>query len=753
MARYTDESKERVRDAADFVEIVGARTELRRSGVARMEGLCPFHDERSPSFGISPGEKVYYCFGCGAGGDVFKFVMETEGLDFTGALESLAERYRVPLEREAEDPRDAAKRQRRERLFALLERTAAYYVRVLWESPDAAAAREYLASRGLEESALRAYRVGFAPDTWDRVLLASQKSGYSAEEVLAAGLATRTQRGTLIDRFRGRITFPLTDERGRVLGFGARAMKPDDKPKYLNTSESELFHKGRIVYGADMARAAAAKAGRVVLVEGYTDVIALHQAGVPETVAQMGTALTDSQVEAIARLAPKALFCQDPDRAGQESVAKGIAALRTYNKNRTTRGVEFRIVRLPAGLDPADVVQQQGAETMRSTLDQAMPIERFEVERILDTPDVSTDEKLAAAAQAIAGLPSSVLQSELVRLIAGRLGLSEALVNEVLLRRPATPPPPQRHYSPPPQRQFPPPPPRSARPATPPPSAPARPAPAASGPGDIEEPPPMEWDGFSGAEEDPGDWGAFGEPAGQPSAPAGAGQSAPAQPPAPQAGGAAGWTPGDPGAGGANTGWTPGGDPGWGGGGNAGWGGPRPGGRDWGPRQQPWTGRGGNRQRRGGGRDRFRGPMGPQEEPMDPRTALIRPERTERAFLSYCLALPEEGERRLSTVDVEDCFSAPATRQAATYLRGRLRAPTANLPSGDEALARLVAELVVNADRLEATNEKLALEGLQLELNRIDRHIAKARTTGAAGVSALAAERQKVLDEIRHRMA
>src|SRR4051812_41486739 len=350
MARYTDESKERVRDAVDFAEIVGARTELRRSGVTRLEGLCPFHDERSPSFGINPSEKVYYCFGCGAGGDVFKFVMETEGLDFGAALESLAERYRVPLERETEDPRDAAKRQRRERLLALLERTAAYYVRVLWESPDAAAAREYLARRGLEEGAVRAFRVGFAPDAWDRVLSASRRAGYTVEELTAAGLI-QSSRGSsgLIDRFRGRITFPLADERGRVLGFGARAMKPDDKPKYLNTSENELFHKGRIVYGADMARAAAAKAGRVVLVEGYTDVIALHQAGVPEVVAQMGTALTDPQRDAVARLAPKALFCQDPDRAGQEAVAKGIASLRSHNRGRATRAVEFRIVRLPAG--------------------------------------------------------------------------------------------------------------------------------------------------------------------------------------------------------------------------------------------------------------------------------------------------------------------------------------------------------------------------------------------------------------------
>ena len=432
MARYTDESRERVRDAVDFAEIVGARTELRRAGVARLEGLCPFHDERSPSFGINPTEKVYYCFGCGAGGDVFKFVMETENLSFGEALESLAERYRVPLEREAEDPREAERRQKRDRLLALLERTAAYYVRVLWESPEAAPAREYLQGRGLEEGALRAYRVGFAPDAWDKVVLGSQRAGFSEGELVAAGLASRSSRGTLIDRFRGRITFPLADERGRVLGFGARAMKPDDKPKYLNTSENDLFHKGRIVYGADMARAAAAKAGRVVLVEGYTDVIALHQAGVPEVVAQMGTALTTPQVEAIARLAPKALFCQDPDRAGQESVAKGIAALRVHNAARTTRGVEFRIVRLPAGQDPADVAQTSGGEALRAMLENAVPIERFEVERALDQPDASADEMLATVAPIIAPLPASTLKAELVRLVSGRLGMGENLVNEAL---------------------------------------------------------------------------------------------------------------------------------------------------------------------------------------------------------------------------------------------------------------------------------------------------------------------------------
>src|SRR5688500_2331987 len=305
MARYTQESREKVRDAIDFAELVGARTELKRSGTNRLQGLCPFHEERTPSFGIDPVEKLYHCFGCGAGGDVFSFVMETEGLDFAGALESLADRYGVELEREAEDPKDAARRVRRERLLALLERTAAYYVRVLWEAPEAARAREYLGGRGLEEGVLREFRVGYAPSQWDKVLVASRRAGFNEEELLAAGVAARGREGRgVFDRFRERIMFPLADERGRVLGFGARAMRDNQGAKYLNTSDNEVFHKGRMVYGADLARAAAARAGRVVLVEGYAVAIALRQAGVPEVVGSMGTALTEAQTDALARLAP-----------------------------------------------------------------------------------------------------------------------------------------------------------------------------------------------------------------------------------------------------------------------------------------------------------------------------------------------------------------------------------------------------------------------------------------------------------------
>ena len=241
MALYTSASKERVRDTVDFVELVSARTDLRRAGPARYEGLCPFHEERTPSFGIDPAQKVYYCFGCQASGDVFTFVQESEGVDFKGALELLAERYGVELEREEEDPREAERRKRRERLLELLGRTAGYYERCLWDSEEAKPAREYLLGRGLGEEILREFRVGYAPSAWDRVLTASRRGGFSEQELYATGLAQRSkENGRPYDRFRSRIMFPLADIRGRVLGFGARAMREEQRPKYLNTSDNHV---------------------------------------------------------------------------------------------------------------------------------------------------------------------------------------------------------------------------------------------------------------------------------------------------------------------------------------------------------------------------------------------------------------------------------------------------------------------------------------------------------------------------------
>ncbi len=431
MARYTQASKDRVRDAIDFIELVSARTDLRRAGPSSYEGLCPFHDERSPSFGIDPTRKVYYCFGCQAKGDVFTFVQESEGVDFKGALELLADRCAVELEREAEDPREAERRRHRERLMELLARTSAYYERCLWESKEAQRAREYLEGRGLREESLRAFGVGYAPSAWDRVLMASRKGGFSEQELYATGLVQRSasENGRVYDRFRARIMFPLADVRGRVLGFGARALREEQKPKYLNTSDNEVYHKGRHLYGADLARAHAARAGRAILCEGYTDVIAMHQAGMENTVGLMGTALTVEQVGELARMASTVLLALDADTAGQEAMlrASQLAA---------RRRLELRVVSLPGGMDPAELIQRQGPAAIAAAVEESVPFVRFRVDRVLTAGDHSSpegrDHMVEELRPVFATLPASAMRMELTRLVAGRLELPESLAERLL---------------------------------------------------------------------------------------------------------------------------------------------------------------------------------------------------------------------------------------------------------------------------------------------------------------------------------
>jgi DNA primase len=444
MALYTQDSIQRVKDAVDLVEVVGARTDLRRVG-QRWTGLCPFHDERTPSFGILPEKGLYHCFGCGESGDAIKFVRETESLDFVGALETLAERYNVELQREDEDPEAEERRRRRERLIKLVDRAAGYYARVLWDSPEAAPAREYLRGRGLGEDVLRDFRIGFSPGAWDRLVQGAQRDGFTAEDLIAAGLAQRSRTGGLIDRFRGRIMFPLVDARGRTLGFGARKMAEEEQgPKYLNTAENELYHKGRQLFGIDRARGPAGKAGRVIAVEGYTDVLALHQAGVGETVAIMGTAVTPEQLIQLGQAAPSIYFALDADSAGQEAMAR---AARVAEQ----RGLEMRVVALPPGSDPADLVARNGAEAFGEFLEGAISVPEFEVKRKLAAADLSTpggrDEALSGVVRVISEVPRySATWDHLVRYVSDRLKVDPHYL-ETLLPAPTTKAPPRTDYS------------------------------------------------------------------------------------------------------------------------------------------------------------------------------------------------------------------------------------------------------------------------------------------------------------------
>ncbi len=447
MSRYTADSRDRVLDAVDMIALVSARTDLRRAGVNSYFGLCPFHDERTGSFHVRPDEKHYHCFGCQASGDPFTFVMETEGLDFKAAMESLADRFGVSLETEAEDPAAAARRERRERLHSLMSRTAAYYSRYLWEAGEAADARAYLLGRGLTEETLREFRVGYAPSAWDRILMGSRRAGYTEEELLAAGLVQRSKSrpGSVYDRFRARIMFPAADARGRVRGFGARRMSEAQSPmggaKYVNTSDGELYHKREVLFGIDLARGHAAKAGRMLLVEGYTDVLALHQAGIRNAVGIMGTSLTEEQIGELQRVVNVLELCLDADRAGQDAMLRAarLAAGRT---------VELRVVALPEGSDPADLVVAEGAEALRARVQASVPFVSFEVDRILERADTRSaegrDAALGQLRPVVGELGPSLLRDELMRRIAGRLELSDSQLTSLLIgpRPPGRPGPP-----------------------------------------------------------------------------------------------------------------------------------------------------------------------------------------------------------------------------------------------------------------------------------------------------------------------
>jgi len=421
-------SIDQVQAAADMVEIVGQYTELRKAG-ANYSGRCPFHEERTPSFSVNPAEKLYYCFGCGAGGNLFGFVQAKENLDFAAAVESLADRYGIQLEYEESSARGDAERHRRERLRALLEQATAYYERVLHDAGAAAPAREYLKRRGLGDDVCRRFRLGFSLAGWDKLREAARARKFSDQDLLDAGLVVPGKSGRPYDRFRGRIMFPLADDRGRTLGFGARTMG-DEKPKYLNSPETPLYHKSEAVFGLHSAKAAAGREDRVYVVEGYTDVLALVQAGVANVVASMGTALTEQQLTRLARVTRNLYLCFDADAAGLGAMSRALTLGRKM-------GLSLHVVRVPDGLDPADyVLSGAGGEGFRRLAAAAQTLLQFHVRVALATHDLDKPDGRAGAFAQLKGVLSEaatpIERDEELRYVAGKLQLSTESVRYLL---------------------------------------------------------------------------------------------------------------------------------------------------------------------------------------------------------------------------------------------------------------------------------------------------------------------------------
>jgi DNA primase len=426
--RIRDEDVALVRQRTSIAEVVSEQVTLKPGGSNTLKGLCPFHDEKTPSFTVRTDKGVYYCFGCAKGGDAISFVMELDKLTFVEAVEHLAARAGIPLRYVEAGPAPVrAPQGQRQRLVAAHAAAAEFYAGQLG-SPAARAAREFLARRGFDREAAQRYGCGFAPAAWDALTRHLRQRGYRDDELVAAGLARLARSGSLIDRFRGRLLWPIRDISGDVIGFGARKLDDDeDGPKYLNTPETPVYKKSQVLYGVDLAKREIAKQSRAVIVEGYTDVMACHLAGVPTAVATCGTAFGAEHVTVLRRLlmdtdsfTGEIIFTFDGDEAGRK------AALRAFESDQRFVGRTFIAVS-PDNMDPCDLRLHKGDAAVRDLVARREPLVDFALRQVLQRHDLDTVdgrvEAMRRAAPLVAKLKDRDKRPEYARKLAGDLGM------------------------------------------------------------------------------------------------------------------------------------------------------------------------------------------------------------------------------------------------------------------------------------------------------------------------------------------
>jgi DNA primase len=434
VARILPEDIALVRDRARIDEVISDQVTLKPAGGGSLKGLCPFHDERSPSFHVTPAKGLYHCFGCQAGGDVIDFVMKTDMVTFSEAVEKLAARFSVTLRYTEGGPARGSNQGQRTRLIEANTAAAAYFAEQL-DSPAAAPARQFLTERQLADH-VAAFGVGFAPPGWDNVVKKLRAQGFSDAEMITAGLTIKGNRGPY-DRFRGRLVWPIRDLSGEVVGFGARRIMPDDEgPKYLNTPETPVYHKSQVLYGVDLARKQIARTQQVVVVEGYTDVMACHIAGVDTAVATCGTAFGEDHVKILRRLLldqdehrGEVIFTFDSDEAGRK------AALRAFDVDQKFVGRTFVAV-TSDGMDPCDLRIAQGDAAVADLVANRVPLVEFVIRSKIDGFDLDSAEgrtnALRAASPVVGAIGDRILRSEYVRLLAGWTGVDQAMVGEAV---------------------------------------------------------------------------------------------------------------------------------------------------------------------------------------------------------------------------------------------------------------------------------------------------------------------------------
>ena len=426
MPRIRSEDVALVRERSGIAEVVGEHVTLRNAGGGSLKGLCPFHDEKSPSFHVTPAKGLYFCFGCQAGGDVIDFVRRIDHLEFNEAVEKLAARAGVTLRYEEGGVSPRRQVGERTRLVEMHREAEAFY-RGQLGSPDAAPARAFLTERGFDAEAAQRFGVGFAPASWDALTRHLGSKGYSEHDLTVGGLAKQGQRG-LLDRFRGRLVWPIRDITGDTVGFGARRLLEDDQgPKYLNSPETPIYRKSQVLYGIDLAKRDIASRRQVVIVEGYTDVMACHLAGVTTAVATSGTAFGDDHRKILRRLlmdddtfAGQVVFTFDGDAAGQKAAQRAFADDQRF-VSQTYVAVE------PHGLDPCELRQQYGDAAVVALVEQRVPLFEFAIRGVLANHDLDVPEGRVAALRAAAPLVASIrdrsLRPEYTRALAGWLGM------------------------------------------------------------------------------------------------------------------------------------------------------------------------------------------------------------------------------------------------------------------------------------------------------------------------------------------
>jgi DNA primase len=418
-----DDDVRRVRDATDLVALVGEHVALKRAGKS-WKGLCPFHAEKTPSFNVAPDLGRYKCFGCDASGDAITFVREVEHLDFVDAVERLAARAGISLRYDS----DAATkdRGRRERLVAVVDAAIAFYEGLLLSGDDGRTGRGYLRSRGFDGDAARRFHLGWSPDDFDRLSVHLQKQGFSRNDVADAGLAFVNRVNKLQDQFRARLMFPIYDSRGDAVGFGARTLS--DGPKYKNSPDSAIYHKSRLLYGLNWAKAEIVAREQVIICEGYTDVMAFALAGAPNAVATCGTALADDHFQILKNLTRRIVLAYDSDAAGQGAAEKWYAWEQQFE-------LDVRVADLPEGRDPADVWRDDPEALLRAVV-AAKPFLGFRLDRALAAADRSTIEGRARAAETAAAIvaehPRDLVRDQYVMQLAGELGIDADRLRETV---------------------------------------------------------------------------------------------------------------------------------------------------------------------------------------------------------------------------------------------------------------------------------------------------------------------------------